>query len=73
MTCLAFDKSGGFVGEGGEHEASVPIEAGKGTHLTKEYGELPTLTMGTDGCWQRRASGRHYDSASGCVHFIGVR
>ena len=27
MTCLGFDESGGFVGEGGEYEASVSIEA----------------------------------------------
>ena len=56
-----------------DEEIRLSKEAGEGTHVTKEYGELPALTMSTDGCWQRRASGRHYDSASGCVHFIGVR
>ena len=56
-----------------KEEITLSKEAGEGTHVTEEYGELPALTMGTDGCWQRRASGRRYDSASGCVHFIGVR
>jgi hypothetical protein len=27
VTCLAVDKSGGFVGEGGEHEAFVTVES----------------------------------------------
>ena len=32
VTCLAFDKPGGFVGKGSEHEASVSIEP------TEEFG-----------------------------------
>ena len=56
-----------------EEETKLSKEAGEGTYCTKEYGELPALTMSTDGAWQRRSSGRRYDSASGCVHFIGVR
>ena len=53
-------------------EIVLSKEAGDGTYQTEEYGELPSLTMGTDAGWQRRASGRLYNSASGVVHFVGV-
>ena len=54
-------------------EIKLSKEAGAGTYETEQYGKLPSLTVSTDASWQRRASGTRYDSASGVVHFIGVR
>ena len=53
-------------------EITLRKESRDGTYETEEYGEMPTLMMSTDAAWQRRSSGRRYDSASGVVHFIGV-
>ena len=55
-----------------KEEIKLSKEAGAGTYQTEQYGELPSLTVGTDAGWQRQASGRRYDSASGVVHFVGV-
>ena len=61
------------IQEGLKEEIKLSKEAGDGTYTTEEYGELPALKMGADAGWQRKSSGRRYDSASGCVHFVGVR
>ena len=56
-----------------KEEIKLSTEAGDGTYTTVEYGNMPALMMSTDAAWQRRSSGRRYDSASGVIHFIGVR
>ena len=54
-------------------EITLRKEAGDGTYKTEEYGKLPALMMSAEAAWQRRASGRRYNSASEVVHFIGIR
>ena len=42
-------------------------------YQTEKYGTLPALTVSVDMGWQKRSSGRRYDSPSGVLHFIGAR
>ena len=56
-----------------QKEIELSAKAGQGSYTTEEHGTLPSLTFSTDAGWQKRSSGRRYDSASGVVHMVGVR
>ena len=52
-------------------EVRLSYEAGEGTYYTKELGTKPALTLFTDTGWNKRSSGRGYDSPSGITNMIG--
>ena len=43
------------------------------TFFSPTYGTLPALVAAIDMAWNKRSSGRRYDSNSGFSHFIGAR
>ena len=52
-------------------EVRLSYEAGEGTYYTEELGTKPALTLSTDTGWNKRSSGRCYDSPSGITNMIG--
>ena len=54
-----------------EEEIELSKAKGDGTYHTEKAGTLPSLTMGTDTGWNKRSSGRRYDSASGVTNMVG--
>ena len=52
-------------------EVRLSDEAGEGTYHSEELGTKPALPMSTDTGWNKRSSGRQYDSASGTTNMIG--
>ena len=56
-----------------EQALQEEIELTNKFYETDEYGKLPALTVSVDMGWQKRSSGRRYDSPSGVLHCIGAR
>ena len=82
MSFKAFKRCETFVGEKAleivskkvienalQEEIKLTIEVNE----TDKYKKLPALTVSLDMGWQKRSSGRRYDSPSGIIHCIGAR
>ena len=49
------------------------LELSPDYHKTIKWGNFKALTISVDMGWQKRASGRLYNSPSGVLHVIGAR
>ena len=82
MSFKAYKKCENYLGEKGLEVISMQVrkEALKEElsltserFTTEKYGEKPALTVSLDMGWQKRRSGRRYDSPSGVLHCLGAR
>ena len=82
MNFRAFKRCEEFVGKNGlekvtkkviQNALQEEIQLTNEVYDTDKYKKLPALTVSLDMGWQKRSSGRRYDSPSGVLHCIGAR
>ena len=82
MSFKVFKRCGEFVGKNGlekvtkkviQNALQEEIQLTNEVYDTDKYKKLPALTVSLDMGWQKRSSGRIYDSPSGVLHCIGAR
>ena len=54
-----------------EEALKEELQLTKKTYSTEKYGMKPALSVSLDMGWQKRSSGRRFDSPSGVLHCIG--
>ena len=82
MNFRAFKRCEEFVGKNGlekvtkkviKNALQEEIQLTNEVYETDKYKKLPALTVSLDMVWQKRSSGRRYNSPSGVIHCIGAR
>ena len=82
MSFKSYKKIENYVGEKSlevisnevkEKALADEIEQTEESYTTEKYGNLPALAVTLDMGWNKRSSGRRYDSPSGVLHAIGAK